>query len=198
MVGVVTVMLPAGALLGATKLRLVSMKVKLLGEFAQINGVLAFVLLTRVRFKLKSVPAPESGVSPSLEKAETRRVRIGPTPGRTLPATVQLVAVNPPAATGGAWKVTTVSSKVKSPWNPIKFKLGLMVELVTGRTKVVVLVSMVEIGRETVIGVAVGPGVGEAVGAGEGVAVGAGVGVAVGTGVGVGVGASGVGILMPI
>ena len=38
------------------------------------------VLLTLVMFRLKRVPEPESGVK-SFEKAEMRRVLIGPPPG---------------------------------------------------------------------------------------------------------------------
>ena len=57
------------------------MKMKLFGEAAQVSAVLApGVLLTRVMFKLNRVPEPESGVK-SFEKAEMRRVLIGPPPG---------------------------------------------------------------------------------------------------------------------
>ena len=76
-------------------------------------------LLTRVILRLKRVPEPESGVK-SLEKAEIRRVLIGPPPGITFAETFQLVAVSPAPLTGVVWKVTTVESKVKSPWNPTK------------------------------------------------------------------------------
>ena len=89
------------------------------------------VPLTLVMFRLKRVPEPESGVK-SLEKAEIRRVLIGPPPGRIFPDTFQLVAVSPALATGVAWKVITVSSKVKSPWNPTRLSEALMVEVTTG------------------------------------------------------------------
>ena len=89
------------------------------------------VLLTLVIFRLKRVPEPESGVK-SFEKAEMRRVLIGPPPGITLPDTFQLVAVSPAPDTGAPWKVTTVSSKVKSPWNPIRLSEALMAEVATG------------------------------------------------------------------
>ena len=89
------------------------------------------VLLTLVMFRLKRVPAPESGTK-SFEKAEMRRVLIGLPPGRTFPDTFQLLAVSPALETGVAWKVITVSSKVKSPWNPIRLSEGLMVEVTTG------------------------------------------------------------------
>ena len=87
-------------------------------------------LVTRVRFKLKRVPEPESGVK-SFEKAETRSVLIVPLP-RTLPETFQLVPVSPAADTGGFWNVTTDESKVKSPWNPTRSSAPLMNEVVTG------------------------------------------------------------------
>jgi len=67
-----------------------------------------------------------------LEKAETRNVLIGPPPGRTFPETFQLPAVRPAFMTGGAAKVTTVSSKVKSPWNPTKFRVESIVVVITG------------------------------------------------------------------
>jgi hypothetical protein len=114
--GAVTVMLPAGVLFGNRMSISVLMNSKSLGEAAQINGVLApGVPLTRVKFRANKVPEPESGVFPSLEKAETRSVLIGPPPGRTLAATVQLSEVSPAPETAGIWKVTTVWSKVKSP-----------------------------------------------------------------------------------
>ena len=106
--------------MGTCVFRLASMKMKLFGSAAQISGVVApGVLLTRSILRLKSVPDPFSGVK-SFEKADMRRVLIGPGPGRTLPDTVQLEApVSPAAATGGLEKVQTVSSKVKSPWKPM-------------------------------------------------------------------------------
>ena len=125
-------MLPAGVLHGACELRSVSIKIKLFGSAAQVRAVLApGVLLTRVIFRLNKVPEPESGVK-SLEKAEIRKVLIGPPPGRTLPETFQFVEVSPALETGGFWKVTTVESKVKSPWKPTRLSAELRLELVTG------------------------------------------------------------------
>ena len=126
------VMLPGGVLQGAWASRSASMKIKSFGGAAQVSGVLApGVPLTLVILRLNRVPEPESGVK-SVEKAEMRRVLIGPPPGITLPDTFQLVAVSPVFDTGGFWKVTTVSSKVKSPWNPIRLSEALRVEVVTG------------------------------------------------------------------
>src|SRR5437667_11187371 len=89
------VMLPGGVLPGAWGSRLESIKEKLFGGAAQVRAVLApGVLLTLVMFRLKRVPEPESGMK-SFEKAEMRNVLIGPPPGRTFPATFQLVAVRP-------------------------------------------------------------------------------------------------------
>ena len=76
------------------------------------------MLLTLSILRLNSVPDPFSGVK-SCEKAEMRRVLIGPVPGRMLAETFQLVPVSPAPATYGGEKVTTVSSKVKSPWKPM-------------------------------------------------------------------------------
>ena len=89
------------------------------------------VLLTLVMFRLNRVPEPESGVKSS-EKADMRRVLIGPTPGRTLAVTFQLPPVSPAPETGVIWKVATVSSKVKSPWNPTRLSEALMAEVTTG------------------------------------------------------------------
>src|SRR5947207_12999314 len=126
------VMLPLGALQGVWLSRLVSIKIKLFGGAAQVSALFApGVLLTLIMFRLDRVPEPESGVK-SLEKADMRSVLIGPAPGITLPDTFQLVAVSPVLDTGGLWKVTTVSSKVKSPWNPIRLSEGLMAEVRTG------------------------------------------------------------------
>ena len=126
------VMLPGGVLPGVIVFRSASIKIKSFGGAAQVSAVLApGVLLTRVMFRLKSVPEPESGVK-SCEKAEMRSVLIGPAPGRTFPDTFQLLAVSPALDTGGLWKVTTVSSKVKSPWNPIRLSEGLIVVVTTG------------------------------------------------------------------
>ena len=58
------------------------------------------------------MPDPLNGVKSS-EKAETRRILIGPAP--RIPAdTFQFVAVSPAGCTMGAWKVTMVESKLKS------------------------------------------------------------------------------------
>ena len=95
------------------------MKTKLFGGGAQTNWlVLPGVLLTRSILRLKSVPDPLSGVKSS-EKADMRKVLIGPGPGRMFAVTFQFPPpVSPAACTKGAGKVTTVSSKVKSPWKP--------------------------------------------------------------------------------
>jgi len=94
------------------------MKRKLSGSAFQVNGVEApGVLLTRTILRLYSGPAPDNGVKSS-EKAETRRVLIGPGPGKTFPETFQLFTVSPAAWTGVPAKLTTVSSKVKSAWKP--------------------------------------------------------------------------------
>ena len=125
-------MLPAGVLPGAWTSSLLSMKIKLSGSGFQTSGLTApGVLLTLIMFRLNRVPEPESGVKSS-EKADTRSVRIGPAPGRTFPETFQLLAVSPVPETGGLWKVTTVSSKVKSPWNPTRLAAGLIAEVSTG------------------------------------------------------------------
>ena len=85
------------------------------GDATQVRGVFApGVLLTLVKFRLNKTPEPESGVK-SFEKADMRRVLIGPPPGITLPVTFQFVPVSPAPEMGGFWKVTTVSLKVKSP-----------------------------------------------------------------------------------
>jgi len=125
-------MLPGGVLHGACVFRSLSMKMKLFGEATHTSGVVVpGVLLTLVRFRLNKTPEPESGVK-SVEKAEIRRVLVGPTPGITLPVTFQFVPVSPAPEMGGFWKVTTVSSKVKSPWKPTRLSLLLMVEVLTG------------------------------------------------------------------
>jgi hypothetical protein len=95
------VMLPGGVLQGAWGSRLVSIKIKSFGGAAQVRAVLApGVLLTLIMFRLNRVPEPESGVK-SFEKADMRKVLIGPPPGITLPETFQLLAVSPLLATGG-------------------------------------------------------------------------------------------------
>src|SRR3984893_18972663 len=123
------VMLPGGVLPGAWGSRLESIKKKLFGSDAQVSAVLApGVLLTLVMFRLNRVPEPDSGVK-SFEMADMRRVLIGPGPGRTMPATFQLLAVSPALDTGVLWKVTTVSSKVKSPWNATRLSAPFIVEV---------------------------------------------------------------------
>ena len=96
------------------------MKMKSSGEGRQVRVVITpGVLLTRSMRRLNSVPEPVSGVTPSFTKAETRRILIGPGPGKTFPATVQLLAVSPAGWTTGLEKLTTVESKLKSPWKPM-------------------------------------------------------------------------------
>ena len=89
------------------------------------------MLLTLVMFRLNRVPEPESGVK-SFEKADMRRVLIGPPPGRMFPDTFQLPAESPALDTGVLWKVTTEESKVKSPWNPTRLSALSMAEVTTG------------------------------------------------------------------
>src|SRR5437762_10853732 len=123
------VMLPGGVLPGEWGSRLASIKKKSFGGAAQVSAVLAPpVLLTLVMFRLNRVPEPESGVK-SFEKAEMRSVLVGPVPGRMFPDTFQLLAVSPAADAGEPWKVTTVSSKVKSPWNPTRLSEALITEV---------------------------------------------------------------------
>ncbi len=94
------------------------MKTNSCAPAAQINGLMSpGVLLTRSILRLNSVPDPFSGVK-SCEKADMRKVLIGPIPGRMFAETFQLLAVSPPEFTYGAEKVTTAESKVKSPWKP--------------------------------------------------------------------------------
>jgi hypothetical protein len=96
--------------------RLLSIKKKLSGGAAQTNGLISpGVLLTRSIRSSNSVPDPDNGVK-SFEMAEIRSVLMGPVPGRTAADTFQLPPVSPACCTGGFEKVTTVSSKVKSPW----------------------------------------------------------------------------------
>ena len=125
------VMLPLAVLHGVRESRFVSIKKKSPGGPAQVSGVFApGVLLTRVIFRSNKTPEPESGVK-LLENAEMRKVLIGPPPSKTLPETFQLLAVSPAGETGLTWKVTTVSSKVKSPWKPTRPSELLRVEVVT-------------------------------------------------------------------
>ena len=89
------------------------------------------VALTLCHVRIVQSPEPESGVK-LFEKAETRSVLIGPDPGRTLPDTFRSLAVSPAPDTGGFWKATTVSSKVKSPWNPARLSASLISDVTTG------------------------------------------------------------------
>ena len=194
---------------GDDVLKSVAMKMKPFGEGRQLRVLLSEgVPLTRSILRLNNVPGPESGVVPSFENADTRRILIGPGPARTFPATVQPLAVSPAASTIGLEKDTTVESKVKSPWKPTYSKPGSMVVTVTG-SKITVEIgtemSKVSIGSETVggvgEGVGVSVGVGEAVATGVGVSVGVGEAVAAGVGVSVGVGdavGAGVGVSVGI
>src|SRR5437016_3414299 len=75
------------------------------------------------------------------------------------PDTFQLPPVSPLFITGGFEKVTTVSSKVKSPWKPTKLTSAVMVVVTTGSGMTVVMgtdVLKAAVGRDTVIA----PGVG--------------------------------------
>ena len=64
-----------------------------------------------------------------------RSVLIGPGPSRTFPDTFQLPAVSPAFDTGWLWKVTTLSSKVKSPWNPTSLFVASIAEVLTAAVK---------------------------------------------------------------
>jgi len=104
--------------LAGTEFKLASMKIKLSGGGAQTNGLTApGVLPTRSILSSKSVPDPDIPAK-SFEKAESRSVLIAPDPGRMLPETFQLPPVSPAFCAGGLANVTTVESKVKSPWKP--------------------------------------------------------------------------------
>ena len=78
-----------------------------------------------------------------------RSVLIGPVPGRTFPDTFQLPAVSPAFDTGSLWKVTTLSSKVKSPWNPTRLSPAFMVVVVTWAMKLVTDMSAVIFGSDS-------------------------------------------------
>ena len=95
------------------------MKIKLLGGWAQTNGLMSpGVLLTRSILRLNSVPDPDSGVK-SFEKADMDSVFTEPGPVlRMFEETFQLLAVSPAPCTCGVAKPTTAESKVKSPWKP--------------------------------------------------------------------------------
>ena len=105
--------------MGTIEFKSPSMKRKLSGSGFQVSGVFApAVLLTLRILRLYSTPDPFSGMKSSA-KADTRRVLIGPAPGRMFAVTFQFPPpVSPAVATYGAAKVTTVSLKVKSPWKP--------------------------------------------------------------------------------
>ena len=107
------------ALIGIIRNQVVVDELKVIWGGCQTSVVLApHVLLTLSILRLYSTPDPFSGVKSS-EKADTRRVLIGPGPGRTFPDTFQLVEVSPAAATGPTvGKLMTVESKMKSPWKP--------------------------------------------------------------------------------
>jgi hypothetical protein len=111
---------PLGVEAGSCVVMSVSMKIKLSGSGFQTNGLIApGVLLTLTILRLNNVPEPFNGVTPSFDKAETRRVFSVPGPLLIMfPATVQLLALSPAGATGGLAKLTTAESKVKSPWKP--------------------------------------------------------------------------------
>ena len=64
-----------------------------------------------------------------------RNVLIGPFPGRMFPDTFQLPPVSPTFCTGTLWKVTTLPSKMKSPWNPTSLFFASMVEVLTAAMK---------------------------------------------------------------
>src|SRR5438034_1409984 len=145
-VGPAMVMLPEGVLPGACLLRFPSINTKLFGEAAHVRAVLSpGVLLTLVKFKLNSVPEPDSGVA-LVEKAEMRNVL----PPIMFALTFQLDAVRPAGDAGVPWKVTTDGSNVKSPWKPLRSSVTSMFDVVTGSVKFVVLVLMLAIGKETV------------------------------------------------
>src|SRR5438552_15800836 len=137
-------MLPGGVLPGACFTRLVSMKTKLFGEDAHVSAVLApTVLLTLVKFKLNSVPDPDSGVD-VVENAEMRSVLIVPAP-RMFPLTFQFDAVNPAGEAGFAWNVTTDESYVKSLWNPTRLSDALMFVVVTSSLNTVTFIAYIQV-----------------------------------------------------
>ena len=189
------------------------MKMKLFGLGLQSNELVSpGLLLMRSIRKFSNVPDPLSGVTPSLTKAEMRRVLIIPGPLLImLAATVHPELVRPAALTNGDEKLTTAESKGKSPWKP---------NVIQGRVDIGGNDRLNNDSRERDGGIevicgqcdfywrrsgcwscrwcsgrccgwrwSVGAGVGDAVGAGLGDAVGAGVGDAVGAGLGDAVGA---------
>ena len=132
------------------------MKMKF-GGATQSNWVASADWLTLVMLSWKSVPAPDNAVRSS-EKAEIRRVLIGPASvrGSTLADTFQLSAVRPALSAAGSRKVTFLSSKVKSPWNPISFLFASISELVTAAMKSLFAGSMEALGNVTVATVEAG------------------------------------------
>src|ERR1700675_1286810 len=110
------------------------MKMNWFGGAAQINCVFRGAGLTLAILSSNSVPDPERG-GKSFEKADMRSVLIGPAPARTFPDTFQLPAVSPAFCTGGSWKVTTLSSKVKSLWNPTSLFFASISEVLTAAIK---------------------------------------------------------------
>src|SRR4051812_39086379 len=84
---------------------------------------------------------------------------MGPAPGRTFPTTPQLGPVSAPGDTRRLSNVTTLSSKVKSPWNLTRLSAASIADVTTGCMKVVRDVSMVATGKETVA-IRIGAGVG--------------------------------------
>ena len=123
-------------------------------------------------------------------KAEIRRVLIVLVVEIIFADTSQFGSlVRPARCTNGLLKVTTLESKVKSPWNPTKLAPLVVVLLIRDedmcmRTTPDGEPAMVATGRETVIGNVGQVGVGEATGA-VAVAVTVGVNVAVAVAVGV-------------
>ena len=87
--------------MGRFELPLFPMNSKSSGYARQTNGLIApGVLLTLSILSSNSVPDPLSGVKSS-EKADMRRVLIGPAPGRMFAETFQLPPVSPAACTNG-------------------------------------------------------------------------------------------------
>src|SRR5204862_271005 len=83
---------------GEVEFRSVSMNSKSFGNGAQTNGLMfPGVLLTRSILIWNNVPDPLNGVTPSFEKAETRKVRSEPGPGKVFADTVQPLPVRPAA-----------------------------------------------------------------------------------------------------
>src|SRR5438105_10156713 len=125
------------------------------GGATQSNWVVSDVF--RFMFSSNNVPEPDNGVR-SNENAESRNVLSGPAagpgPGSTFPDTFQFPPVNPAVWTGGSWKVTILSSKMKSPWNPIRFAFLSIAEVVTAAVNSLLLESTAAFGNATVATVA--------------------------------------------